>query len=180
MSDALTDIVRDQRRGWNYHNFLGVLTDYLEKKPDDRKLLGQVVEAAENTDAVRGGYWGGQTRLSMGIKEKVKLLREGDRTEWAKLLAQTVSDPSIYQRLKVISPFPDALLVHVDYGCGFVTIKGELEKFFTKLIRDQKGWKTYDADKYAVILPLPETENVEIIWLDCGIGGVDGPREVEK
>ena len=180
MSDAFSDIAADERRGRNYYGFLKLLTDYLEKKVDDKELLEQVIEAAKNTDVVGRSYWGGRTRLSVGIEERVKLLRESDKTEWAKLLVRTVSEFSIYQRLKAISPFPSALLVHVDYGSGFVTIKGELEEFFANLIRNQKRWKTYDCDKYAVILPLPNTENAEIIWLDCGIMGVQDPREIEK
>ncbi len=108
MSDAFTDIDRDQRRWRNYWNFLNLLTDYLEKKPDDAELLRQVIEAAENTDAVGRGYWGGRTYLSAGIKERIKLLRKGDRIEWVRLLAQAISNPSARQRqrLKAISPFP--------------------------------------------------------------------------
>ena len=182
MSDALTDIARDQRRGRNYYGFLTLLTDYLEKKADDKELLGQVIEAAKDTDAVGGGYWGGRTQLSVSLEERIRLLRESDRTEWAKLLAQTSSEPSVYQRLKAISPFPAALLVQVDYGCGFVTFKGELEEFFAKLIRNQKGWQTYDCDEYLVVLPMPDTKEAEIIWLNCdsGISGGKGPRLVKK
>lgn len=180
MSDALSDIAADQRRGRNYYSFLNLLTDYLESEKKDKELLGQIIETAKCTDAVGRGYWGGSTRLSVSLEERIKSLKKGDKTEWARLLAQTSGEFAVHERLKAISPFAKSLLVSVDYGHGFVTLKGELEEFFAKLIKNQKGWKTYDSDKYVVILPMPDTKESEIIWLNCGISGIKGPREIKK
>ena len=177
MSDALTDLARDARRSRYHYRYLELLTNYLEKKPDDQELLEKIFEAAENTDSVVGGYWSGRTNLSAEIKEGIRLLREGDKNEWARLLSVAVAYPWIYQRLKAVSPFPEALLVCVNYGQNFVVIKGELEDFFHRLIRGRKGWRTYDGDRYVVFLPMPEAEKAEIFWLDCGRVGIKGPRK---
>lgn len=85
---------------------------------------------------------------------------------------------SIYRRLKAISPFRDSFFIKVDYGCGFVTFRGELEEFFTKFIKEKKGWKTYDCDKYLVVLPVPKTKEIEVIWLSSSVNP-DGPRPAE-
>lgn len=180
MSDAFSEIAADRRRSREHSSFLSLLTNYLENGGDDKKLLGQVIEAAKHTDAVGRSYWGGSTQLSVGLENRVKFLKEGDRTEWARLLAQTSREFSVYGRLKAISPFPESLLVNVEYGSGFVTFEGELEEFFAKLITSQKGWETYDCDKYVVILSMPDTKESEVVWLNCGISGVKGPRVVKE
>ena len=177
MGDALTDIARDGRRAENFYSFLGLLEKYLEADTRTDDMLQKVLKAAQNTDDVRGGYFGGSTDISQGLAEKIELLIAGDKYVWAWLLA--IADESSRDSLKKLSPFRDMMVIHVDYGCGFVTFRGDLESFIASLIRTKKNWKTYDADDYLVVLPTPAIENAEVFWLRCGIGGVNGPRGVK-
>jgi hypothetical protein len=177
MSDALTDIARDGQRARSFYSFLELLEDYLKAENRTEDMLQKVIQAAQVTDAVRRGYFSGSTNISQDLAEKIKLLIAGDKHTWAWLLAMV--DGTSRDRLKELSPFKGMIVIHVDYGCGFVTFKGDFEPFIGNLIRQQKGWKTYDADDYLVVLPTPAIEGAEIFWLRCGIGGVDGPRGVK-
>lgn len=163
MGGGLDDLAADQLRGRLYYSFLALLTEYLEKKEEDEKLLKQVIEAAKDTDSVRPGIWGGQTYLSEDLENKIKLLKEKDRTEWARLLTETSSETFFYERLKAISPFTDKLCIHVDYNSRSTTITGrELEKFFTDLAK-QRGWKMHNHDKYVLLISANEILNLTTI-----------------
>ena len=82
MSDALSDIARDQERGEYLDNFYKNLTDYLENPSDEK--LGNLKRIAEMTDSVRGGYWGGKTNLLKNLEKRLKELGEGNKNSWAR------------------------------------------------------------------------------------------------
>lgn len=183
MSDALTDIARDTRRAEVFGEYLEAVKAYL--LDSSQETFKNAVEAAQVVDGVPRGYWGGRTSLSKDIEKRLRSLKRGNKQEWARFLSLVmrydISYRHLFEEFKAISPFKDKLLVHVDYGCGFVHFGGEIEAFFAKIIREHAGWKTYDADDYFVALPMPEiNEDTEVIWLHCGILGVKGPREVVK
>lgn len=179
MSDALTDIARDQRRGTLFEDYLANLANYLEKP--NKKKYKVLKDSAELVDSVPRGYWGGSTSLSNGIGIYIKRLKEGDKTTWGKLLNVSKGREQYNQLIK-ISPFKDKLRIHVDYGKGFSNIDfGDLESRIHAHLR-KKDYRTFDCDKYDVILNLSEADldklldSSEIIWSNCGIVGVKGPR----
>ena len=84
MSDALSDISRDQRRGNGYCKFFNLLADYLIKKDNDDGLLKKLIKVAKDTDDISGrGYFSGPSSLANGLEDKIKLLKNGDKNEWA-------------------------------------------------------------------------------------------------
>ncbi|MFH0831704.1 MAG: hypothetical protein V1886_02450 [archaeon] len=187
MSDALTDISYDQRRGENYNSYMRNLRDYLTKP--SKKSFKILLKSAESTDAVPRGYFGGSTSIAEGLEEKIKNLQKKDKREWANLLSSSDSY-SYYNDFKRISPFADKTLVFVDYGCGFVHIHfDEFENKIHDRIRNS-DYKTYDADKYLAALPISSQQLEEIIgkadvvWMRCGIysgktGEMLAPRNAE-
>lgn len=173
MSDGMTDVARDMRRGKALEGYFEAIAEYL--KDQTETALQNVVAAAQDADAVPRGYFSGSTNVQAKLQERMQALVQGDASAWAKLLWQCYNSYPHYQNLKALSPYKDKLFVLVDYGMGFATLKGDVQGIFDTLIR-KRGWKTYDCDTYAVMMPEPLHEGVEIAWLDCGIGGVRGPR----
>lgn len=174
MSDALTDIARDQRRAENHEDFCFVLADYLDEPTDEKKA--ELADAAVRCDAVPRGYWGDRTKLAKGLDKWLSdLFRKQDRVAWANLLL-SVHDIyclrsrkrwkcSLYDKLKSFSPFAGKLFTVVDYGNGFATIRGEVQKFLDACVRD-KGFCTYDYDKYTIVFdesPVPS----DVVWMRC-------------
>ncbi|MBI2446603.1 MAG: hypothetical protein HYV51_02155 [Parcubacteria group bacterium] len=176
MSDALTDIARDEQRGALFEKFLITVKNYIESVSQD--TFTAAIKAAEAVDEVRGGYWGGKTNLKKSAENYLTKLTAKDETirksEWAKFLFE-IRDSYYFRALKKISPFADCLLINIDYGYGFVTIRG-LGGFFDKLIREA-GMQTYDCDKYLIVMPEIKVNTSEVYWVDCGVSGVNGPRK---
>lgn len=174
MSDALTAIARDQRRGRCFSQYLEAVCRFLEKPTAANKKA--TVEAARETDEVRGGYFSGQISLADGIGEILEKLRSGDKQTWAKFLFR-LKDSHDLKVLKKLSPFAGQLLVSVDYGCGFVSFYGDWAPFIASIIAKDKGWKVYDADNYVVALPIPDAKKAEVFWIGCGASGPSIPKD---
>jgi hypothetical protein len=171
MSDALTDIARDERRATKYHRYTEALLDHLEGKA----TVEQVVDAAKMTDDVPSGYWGDKTDLERDITGRLERLRDGDEGEWSKLLDLLSQQPSwridLYYRAKAISPWPDRLLIHVDYGLGFATTRcPDLHRIIAGA-----EMRTHDCDDYMVAIEVSDDDPL-VMWTGCGIVGYDGPR----
>lgn len=177
MSDALSDIARDGERARLYRSYLEALEEFLKDPTDKNKKA--VLEIANETDSIRGGYWGGRSFLSNKIETIISKLQEGDKEYWAKFLF-SLKNQRDFEIFKPLSPFAGKFLIAVNYGCGFVNFHGELESFINSIIRKSKGWETYDADDYLIALDELNTENAETFWVGCGISGVDGPRKAKK
>lgn len=179
MSDGLTDVSRDQERGRQYSIYTESLLNYLKNK--SKVNYKKLIKDAENVDGVRGGYFGSRTNILGRLEEHVKKLTEGDERAWAILLNKYRPWDPNYQALKEMSPFKEKTLALVDYGVGFVNI--DIKGFEDKVsdVLRKKNLKTYDCDDYMLILPkLDElVENSRIIWLRCGILGMEGPRTAE-
>jgi len=203
MSDAITDIARDEQRARNFSEYLSALRTYLMDSNSSRKNFTKVIEAARSTDAIRRGYWGGQTSISENIEKKIKKLKKNDKTEWARLLAMTMTDwPEYYGGLKKLSPFKEKYLHLVDYGNGFMDVYAvprapfKLGNGTINRIIASKNMKIYDADDYLIAISkstnpceladLADSDNhrrydqilqtIDVIWLRCGIVGINGPR----
>ncbi|MEK7646846.1 MAG: hypothetical protein AAB378_00540 [Patescibacteria group bacterium] len=179
MSDAMTDMYRDAERDRHFDAYLKSVKEYLEN-PKTENLV-KVLEAAENTDNVHGGYWGGTTNLRKYVEKLLAQLRANDKEAWTKFLSMLLANKHpIFQEFKAMSPFKDKLLILVDYGCGFVTMKSELQNMLDECISQGKNLKTYDADKYLVALPMPDLGKAEVKWLHCGYLGAKGPRKADE
>ena len=177
MSDALSDIARDQRRGQRYMSYLDTIRVFLAKPT--KKNRQAVSKVALNTDQVQRGYFSDRTSLAEQVDVLLSGLKSGDKRIWAKFLF-SLRDNWEFQKFKKLSPFTGQLLISVDYGCGFVNFHGDLEHFIADIIAKGKGWKTYDADDYVVVLPMPNTKRAKVFWIRCGISGpgipIDHPR----
>lgn len=184
MSDAFSDIAADQERGRHFEYFLFKAKEYVINPTSD--TLKIAVEAAKEVDSVGHGYWEGRTNLGNNAENSLQRLIANDttvkETEWAKLLGLAINSFQ-FKELKALSPFASKL-VFVDYGMGFVNIKG-FDEWFKDLISKaiiKQGMKTYDCDDYLVIMPPIEikSEEIKAIWLRCGILGVNGPRKPKE
>ena len=179
MSDGITDSYRDQRRAECFANFLLRLVVFLEDGSSSVEKLELLKQAASQTDDVPRGLMSGQTSLSEGLNTLIANLQKKDERTWGNLLMTAHGDlPDIsFYRLKKLSPFKDKILLQVDYGCGFVTLRGDFQNFIDNLIRFDKNLKVYDADTYLITLPKETMNEVTVVWLKCGISGVRGPRK---
>ena len=173
MGSGVSDLAGDQERGRKHHHFLKVLADYLESPEDN--LLANLEKAAEDTDSVIRGLYSRPTSLVRGLQETVQELRAGDKRKWASLLTSIDQTTSAYEKLKRLSPFKDMILLVVDYGRGFVTMRSE---DVHRLIREG-DYLTFDSDSYLVAFPRGIRDKIDVVWTGCGIRGQDGPRNSE-
>ena len=171
MSDALTDIARDEKRGRLHDAYLESIRQYLLKPNEKNKQ--KVIKEAQEVDGVRGGYFGGPTHIAMGVEARLANLKDGDKDTWGRFLSGVTGENR--KALKELSPFAGKLLIFVDYGRGFVTLSGEIESYVASLIH-RKGLKTYDCDDYLIALDVPQA-GAEVQWLRCGRSDVKGPRK---
>ena len=78
-----------------------------------------------------------------------------------------------------MSPFKGKVLLSIDFGRSFVgTPKGDFENLLRQIIANTHGMKTYDGDKYLLILPEIDYEQTEVVWISCY--GQKGPRKTKK
>ncbi|MBI4993539.1 hypothetical protein HZC33_01085 [Candidatus Wolfebacteria bacterium] len=202
MSDASTEIARDQERNKLYHYYLLALKEFLSSSGGRKESLKKVIEVAGAVDDVRGGYWGSKTSISSGLKKELEELLNGDKKAWAMLLVQFFlvdgmlspiidrkcfyDEKEIFNEIKNISPFKGKHIYLVNYGCGFVNIRHDFDALvqpteqFIKLIIEDKDMKTYDADTYVIFANSNDFSGCEVFWLRCGILGVNGPRTAKK
>lgn len=180
MSDGITDSYRDQRRTEYYEAFLKLLAVYLEQQTDEN--LRKLKSAAGSVDDVPRGLITGQTDLVKCLDDMLAELLATNKRRWALLLLTAINmyPQATYLRLKAMSPFAGKILIQVDYGMNFVTIRGELQYFLDRIIQRERNMKIYEGDDYLVTFPESAMDNVEVEWLRCGIYGVKGPREARK
>ena len=177
MSDGISDIARDEKRGEYFSIYLDKLKEYL--KHPSKKSRDSTIEAAKNTDSVARGYHGGKTNIQEGLEEKMDLLSKNDKREWSRLL-YAISDQSQYKGFRDISPFKDCLAIEVDYGSGSMHIEVSGLKDAVSDLLHKKDYKTYDCDKYLITIPVGNLELLleksDITWLRSGVYGRKTPR----
>lgn len=113
MSDALTDIARDQRRSELLRDYLLVVIDYLSDQTEEK--YSKVLALSEIVDSVVGGYWSSSpTKTANGLPEKLERLKANDEGTWAGLLAEFLFNEfySGYLKAKKLSPFCGRALVY--------------------------------------------------------------------
>jgi len=178
MSDALTDLARDGRRAELYKEFIGKLTEYL--KNNNEETFEELETLAARLDSVPRGYWNGQTTILEGLPKFVASLKDNDEKVWGSLLISLSNDweySRLYKELKELSPFKDKILISVNYGCGFVNFRGDLESVCNRIISKENNMRTYDADHYLLVLPEESFKNVKVLWQGCGIMSPDVPKD---
>ena len=183
MSDALSDIARDEERYSGMNSFYEDLVNYLENPSKEK--FDVLDEIAKETDFIRGGFSSGKTNISLKLEREINKLSSGDKNSWAKLLIAVYDRDEIrkiYSRLKKISPYADKVLFHVDYGRGFSNIDRIME--FQEMIDskiESSGMKVRDADKYLLAFDKEDFEKIiektSVDWVHCGIYGIKGPRK---
>ena len=97
MSDGISDMYRDERRGHNYVDFLNTVAKYVTTYEDPksdidfktaegplRKAVHQeVLEAAKAVDDIPRGLFGGQTNLTAGVHDLLMSFNKGnERLAW--------------------------------------------------------------------------------------------------
>ena len=90
MSDAFTDLARDQRRFDAYRKYLKCLVSHIEHSSDES--YKDLKESANAVDSIKAGYWGKQTNISDSIDEqlsKIKVKDEKTIKELAEILEKT-------------------------------------------------------------------------------------------
>lgn len=159
MSDALTDIARDNGRASDYHSYMKELLDFVSGKSSKENVR----KKAEDASGGSYGYWSGPLNLTKDLDRLLEGLwfRNGNRQVWAELLYDVVIDSESFLYWEAphfhdLSPFWDKILISVDYGCGFSFLKclpaGYVSKSVINGIIKDKDWITRDCDKYLVVL----------------------------
>lgn len=180
MSDGITDSYRDQRRAECYDDFLKILVSYLENQTEEN--FKRLKSTAESVDGVPRGLMTGQTSFAKGLDQVVARLIENDPRIWGRLLLTAVNSypNKVYKRLKKLSPFAGKILIEVDYGIGFVNLRGEIQPVLDQIIGTRDNLKVYDADRYLVIIPESALAEAEVNWLRCGYYQIKEPRKARQ
>ncbi len=103
MSDAHTDIARDDKRAEAARSYLDILFDYLIGEQTENQLM----EAARQSDAIKRGYHYGRTNFTS--PEHVNLVEKLSNSEeeaWEIFLSR-ITDESLREKFRDISPFRD-------------------------------------------------------------------------
>jgi len=128
MSDALTDLARDERRASAVNWYCIKLLEWLKAKalPEAKEAYDAVAKAAEDADSIHGGYWGsGSTHLSKDLESRLRLLAANDEREWIKLVASP--DPDCCGPFMDVSPFKGMTLMFYRHGRVDGVVRGGRE-----------------------------------------------------
>lgn len=177
MSDALTDIARDQYRAEEFRKYLDSLLLFLNSPSNETRKA--VIEQAKLVDSIHGGYWGGSTSISRGIEKFLDGLVARDHSAWAKLLWCCLDHYGYGVKFRKLSPFGEhQLLTFVDYRYGWdVKLEGDLKNFFAKSIC-LADMTTGDGDLYMVVVDAPAAR--EVCWVQNRSPDIKKPRSPKK
>ncbi|GEM_PF-2934184 len=169
MSDALTDIARDERRARNVNNFLRGLIDYLQGNLNEE----EVIRRAKIASGGRHGYFSGPVDLVTGLDKELKQLKRGTQKTWAKALFRYRNSDIFFHILCHLSPWKLSKIVCVDYGMGFARVIRYPEDFLIKegdinKAISEKDWITYDCDDYLVVFYSDNSRKV--FWIGNSTG----------
>ena len=107
MSDALTDIARDERRGGMVSLYYESLVEWLKDKTEDKAT--KVRQAAKNADSLSGGYFTGRTSISEQLDDRMRRLATNDEPVWIDTIADL--QPFCARPLIELSPFKEMTLI---------------------------------------------------------------------
>ncbi len=174
MSDGISDGYKGARE---YESFVQHLREILWwlQEPADKRWE----DLTSSVGLARAQNIFGRLNDQEDLYVLLSKIRDKNKEVWAKLLFAVPRDQeSLFQKLKKFSPFDGQIFVIVDYGVGFVHYYGEIDRLFGNAV-NEKGWKTFDADKYAVVLP-KDALPTDVIWVGGGLIGSNGPRPADK
>lgn len=166
MSDALTDINRDQTREKKVSDCLEKLCTYLEDPSKDN--YETLKASAKSADSIPRGYYHGRTNLEEDLESLLSKLRNGDEIEWARFLSafySSIRDSDLYKRFENLSPFKGKIVIRVSYGNGFLLNTDELTDILIGNVLREMGHKTHEYQKYFVIMPKMDIEKIRVMEL---------------
>ncbi len=187
MSDMLNDMARDERRTAQVMRTLYGITDCLRGELS----VEETVEMANNASGGRYGFFTGPVDLSANIRAILEKAKQQDTEAWVKLFHTFCRFGVSVKDIYAFSPWVGRYIIYIHYGRGFIVDLIAYPKLpiysssIAQLIRE-KGWFTYDCDRYLLVLGEPQDE---VYWIECGVdfGCSDGcarplikPREVGK
>jgi hypothetical protein len=85
MSDALTDIARDQKRTAAAEDYIRAVLAYVQV-PRSPSKAPAVIACAQRCDNVPRGFWQGSINFASCAERTLRGLRDGDLVTWAKTL----------------------------------------------------------------------------------------------
>lgn len=170
MSDAMTDIYRDQRRHEYKTHFLFMVVKYLvecQKEPgifchpeNKSVLMEELIAAANDCDSIGRGYFEGKTNLAAGIEVWVDGLVAVEYKSWLKLIIRcsdvtsydgfSVWGMSLSDKVKELSPFRDCFLMIGDERSPM-----EWPMFMYKTL-EQYGFSRENAREAVFVLEKPK------------------------
>jgi hypothetical protein len=118
MSDALTDIARDERRTNAAGDYIIAVLNHLQSSATPESASA-VIASAQHCDDIPPGYWQGSTNFAASAETTLRGLEQADRLAWARTLSlashlfiwgKTVS------KLLALSPWPDKSMVEVAFN----------------------------------------------------------------
>jgi len=181
MSDALTDIARDEVRSKAFSRYANTMLRYVM----GGATLEEVVKAADCVDDVPTGYWGSRTKFSDGAKETAEKLKANDPATWAKmifLLKDSFENYGLYKDYKAASPFPlDAQMIYLDFSD---TWDDKLKPLFGDAIKNA-GFCTSQfegGDRYLLVIDQKTLDKIakSAVWMGFHVTSWAPGEEFEK
>lgn len=165
MSDALSDIAREQQRGAAFERYLDAIIAYITKPTKTNQE--NVFKAAKETDSVVGGYFHSEpTKLSEGLGKRLTRLRKNDEEAWVTLLSSVMEEAAYFSKLKKLSPFKDQIAIILKYQYNNLIMGGDFHRYAI-----WHGPLTKDAPKDVrgknvfIVFPAPSKRKIKFIPL---------------
>jgi hypothetical protein len=151
MSDALSDLARDQQRAEASREMWMAFGAFADAPSAERKQAA--LESAKNVDSISGGYWGGCTRHVLKTPGWLEGIEREDSGTWAILILQIAEfDPEYAERLQEKSPLKGMLVGAAEVHGGEVRLEGPAAVALGQSILQQVG-----KAKQSVIITLPKS-----------------------
>ncbi len=162
MSDAFTDIARDEQRARNYNEYIESLFGYITGTITKEELVIQ----AQKVDSVPRGFWNGGTNLASEKNiARAQKLRDQDNQTWISFLATMESEAQ--KKFQDVSPLAGKLILFARHeGDSDYRVKSSGLKTFLESKTPEarmRGWSRLD---YFLILDVVALENSEVQVLE--------------
>ena len=162
-----------------YAELFEVLRCFLSNPTTENKKLAVTIIIRDSERFRDKQLSGGMSPISSAEKAGAFLenLQKGDKQTWTWTFAMLRDSQHDFTIMKALSPFKDQTLIVVDYGCGFVSLHGDIQPLLDSIIHGDNNMKIYDADKYLVALPKIVAAGSEVHWQGCGASGPGIPED---
>jgi hypothetical protein len=168
MSDAFSDIVKDEQRSKNIHSFLKALVFYLEGDLPAKEVL----KRAEIASGGSRGFFSSPVDFVTDLEKELKQLKRGTEKTWAKTLFR-YRDSDLFFHLCTLSPWSLLEVACVEYGMGFARITKYPERHwigeeYINEIIYRKNWFIYDCDDYLIVFD--SDNHHKVFWIGNSTG----------